>query len=97
MQAGQAYRKTNPLGYIRVFVVSRQPELKLNKQRRWIQYRVDRKTYIPEYLGVKLTTGQIAGGINDVIGEAIGAIIPEKWKQWKKCYTESFVAIIFYP
>ena len=28
------------------------------------------------------TQGQLAGGINDVIGEAIGAIIPEKWKQF---------------
>ena len=28
------------------------------------------------------TTGQLAGGVNDVIGEAIGAIIPEKWKQF---------------
>lgn len=28
------------------------------------------------------TGGQVAGGINDVLGEAIGAIIPEKWKQF---------------
>lgn len=28
------------------------------------------------------TTGQLAGGVNDVIGEVIGAIIPEKWKQF---------------
>jgi len=28
------------------------------------------------------TMGQLAGGINDVLGEAIGAIIPEKWKQF---------------
>lgn len=27
-------------------------------------------------------TGQLAGGINDILGEAISAIIPEKWKQF---------------